>query len=237
MCYTKTKTGGDGRMQKRLSDQIADDIIAMIAIEKRFKPGDQLPNENELSEELNVSRTTLREAIRILVTNGVLEIRRGLGTFVKHDFDSGQTIEALNHISDARIGAKDLYEMRLIFEPEAAYYATIRATDAELERILMYGRQIEEKIKLGQDRTDVEQKFHKSISNATHNAFMDKLMPVIFEAIDAGVVLSQTSERALQDTINDHQMIMEFMKARNPEGARSAMKIHILRAINDLEIN
>ena len=85
--------------------------MTMIAIEKRFSPGDQLPNENELSEELSVSRTTLREAIRILVTNGVLEIRRGLGTFVKHDFDSGQTIEALNHISDARIGAKDLYEM------------------------------------------------------------------------------------------------------------------------------
>lgn len=223
-------------MQKRLSDQIADDIMAMIAIEKRFSPGDQLPNENELSEELNVSRTTLREAIRVLVTNGVLEIKRGLGTFVKQDFDISQTMKSLNHISDARIGAKDLYEMRLIFEPEAAYYATIRATDSELERILDYGKQIEEKIKLGEDRTDVEQKFHKSISKATHNAFMDKLMPVIFQAIDAGVFLSQTSEHALQDTITDHKMIMEFMKARNPEGARSAMKVHILRAISDLEI-
>lgn len=62
-------------------------------------------------------------------------------------------------------------------------------------------------------------------------------MPVIYQAIDAGVVLSQANDRASQDTINDHRMIMEFMKARNPEGARSAMKIHILRAINDLEIN
>ncbi len=224
-------------MQKRLSDQIADDIMTLIAIEKRFGPGDKLPNENELSEKLNISRTTLREAIRILVTNGVLEIKRGRGTFVREDFDVSKTLQSLNQISEARIGARDLYEMRLIFEPEAAYYATIRATDAELERILDYGKQIEEKIIRGEDRTEVEQKFHKSISKATHNAFIDKLMPVIYQAIDAGVVLSQANDRASQDTINDHRMIMEFMKARNPEGARSAMKIHILRAINDLEIN
>lgn len=224
-------------MQKRLSDQIADDIMTLIAIEKRFGPGDKLPNENELSEKLNISRTTLREAIRILVTNGVLEIKRGRGTFVREDFDVSKTLQSLNQISEARIGARDLYEMRLIFEPEAAYYATIRATDAELERILDYGKQIEEKITRGEDRTEVEQKFHKSISKATHNAFIDKLMPVIYQAIDAGVVLSQANDRASQDTINDHRMIMEFMKARNPEGARSAMKIHILRAINDLEIN
>ncbi|BAM48445.1 FadR/GntR family transcriptional regulator [Amphibacillus xylanus] len=224
-------------MQKRLSDQIADDIMTLIAIEKRFGPGDKLPNENELSEKLNISRTTLREAIRILVTNGVLEIKRGRGTFVREDFDVSKTLQSLNQISEARIGARDLYEMRLIFEPEAAYYATIRATDTELERILDFGKQIEEKIIRGEDRTEVEQKFHKSISKATHNAFIDKLMPVIYQAIDAGVVLSQANDRASQDTINDHRMIMEFMKARNPEGARSAMKIHILRAINDLEIN
>src|SRR5699024_12169985 len=114
----------------------------MIMIEKRFTPGDQLPNEIELSEELNISRTTLREAIRILVTNGILEIKRGLGTFVKTDIDTSQTMQDLNKLSKVRINAKDLYEMRLIFEPEAAYYATLRATNAELQRILEYGKQI-----------------------------------------------------------------------------------------------
>lgn|SRR5699024_6683321 len=223
-------------VQKRLSDHIADDIISMISIEKRFKPGDQLPNENALSEELNISRTTLRESIRILVANGVLEIKRGRGTFVKENFDETHTMKSLHNLSHTRMGAKDLYEMRLIFEPEAAYYATIRATDAELQRILEYGEQIEQKIKLGLDRTDVEQRFHKSISKATHNEFMDKLMPVIFQAIDTGVALSQESERATEDTLNDHKMIMEFMEARNAEGARSAMKIHILHAMSDLGI-
>lgn len=221
---------------KRLSDSIADDILSMITIEKRFSPGDKLPNEMELSEKLNISRTTLREAIRILVTNGILEIKRGRGTFVKKGIDVSNTMQSFNDLSNARINAKDLYEIRLIFEPEAAYYATIRASDAELKRILDYGKQIEEKINLGQDRTDVEQKFHKAIAKATHNEFMDKLMPVIFQGIDKGVILSQKNERVAKDTINDHKMIMEFMEARNPEGARSAMKIHILHAMKDLGI-
>lgn len=222
--------------RKRLSDRIADDILAMITIEKKFQPGDKLPNEIELSEELDISRTTLREAIRILVTNGILEIKRGKGTYVKENINLSETMQSLHDLSNARINAKDLYEMRLIFEPEAAYYATIRASDAELKRILDYGKQIEERIQRNEDRTDVEQKFHQSIAKATHNEFMDKLMPVIYQAIDKGVLLSQQDESVALDTLRDHQMIMEFMEARNPEGARSAMKIHILRAMKDLGI-
>src|SRR5699024_9341979 len=148
---------------KRLSDSIAEDILAMITIEKKFQPGDQLPNEIDLSSELNVSRTTLREAIRILVTNGILEIKRGRGTFVKKDIDKRHNMQKFNDLSNAIIDAKDLYEIRLIFEPEAAYYATKRASDTELNRILNYGKQIEQKINEKKDRTDVEQKFHRAI--------------------------------------------------------------------------
>ena len=134
------------------------------------------------------------------------------------------------------MNAKDLYEMRLIFEPEAAYLATLRATDDELKKILKLGKKIEEKIRKGEDRTEVEQEFHKSIAKATHNEFMNKLMPVIYEAIDKGVVLSEEKEIAIQDTVIDHRMIIEFMEARNAEGAKNAMKIHILHAIKELDI-
>lgn len=67
---------------KMLSQSVADTILSMITIEKRFSAGDKLPNELDLSEELNVSRTTLREAIRILAAYDILEIQRGKGTFV-----------------------------------------------------------------------------------------------------------------------------------------------------------
>lgn len=220
---------------KRLSDRIADEILSMITIEKKFQPGDKLPNEIELSEQLNVSRTTLREAIRVLVTNNILEIQRGKGTFVKENIDT-EHMKSFSGLSSAIINARDLYEMRLIFEPEAAYYATLRATDAELKRILDFGKQIEEKILNNEDRTEVEQKFHQSIAQATHNEFMDKLMPVIFQAINKGVILSQKNELVTKHTLNDHRLIMEFMEARNAEGAKSAMKIHILHAMQYLRI-
>lgn len=221
--------------EKRLSDSIADAILSMITIEKRFKPGDKLPNENQLSKELKVSRTTLREAFRILAAGNVVEIRRGKGSFIREDFEE-QSMETLSPLTTAKVDAGDLYEMRLIFEPEAAYYATKRATDTELSRILALGERIEFLIREGKDRTTDEQAFHKAIAKATHNEFMNRLMPIIFEAIDKGVMLSESKKAVVEETISDHRMLLQFMKSRNAEGARTAMKIHILHAIEQLEL-
>ena len=219
---------------KMLSQSIADTILSMITIEKRFAAGDKLPNENELSAELNVSRTTLREAIRILVAYNILEIQRGKGTFVTQT--AFEQEPDLGQLSEIKVNAKDLYEMRLIFEPEAAYLAAIRGTDAEIKRILEFGERIEQEIKSGQDRTDNEHSFHKAIAQATHNEFMNQLMPILYQAIAKGVTLSAMSQKAVSDTVGDHQMIMDFLKQRNAEGAKNAMKIHIMHAIRELGI-
>ncbi|WFR55902.1 FadR/GntR family transcriptional regulator [Anaerocolumna sp. AGMB13025] len=220
---------------KMLSERIADDILSMITIEKRFLPGAKLPNENELSAELKISRTTLREAIRILVTHEILEIQRGKGTYVT-DTSKIRENSVLEEFATVKVNAKDIYEIRLIFEPEAAYYATERATDNELKRILKYGRKVEEKIINGEDRREEEQAFHKSIAKATHNEFMNKLMPIIYQGINKGVTLSIKNEQAVKDTLNDHRMIMEFLEQRNAEGAKTAMKLHILHAMKELDI-
>ena len=184
----------------RLSDRIADSILSMITVEQRFLPGSKLPNENILSEELKVSRTTLREAIRILATEGILEIRRGRGTFVREDFKQKQP-KGMSALATATVKARDLYEMRLIFEPEAAYYAALRATEEEIQRILALGAEIEGRIQKREDRTEVEQAFHKSIAKATHNEFMNQLMPVIYEGINKGVQLSAAYEEGVQATL------------------------------------
>ena len=219
---------------KMLSQSIADTILSMITIEKRFTAGDKLPNENELSAELNVSRTTLREAIRILVAYNILEIQRGKGTFVTQA--AFEQTPDLGQLSDIKVNAKDLYEMRLIFEPEAAYLAAIRGTDAEIKRILEFGERIEQEIKAGKDRTDNEHSFHKAIAQATHNEFMNQLMPILYQAIAKGVTLSAMSQKAVLDTVNDHRMIMDFLEQRNAEGAKNAMRIHIMHAIRELGI-
>ncbi len=219
---------------KMLSQSIADSILSMITIEKRFSVGDKLPNEMELSEELHVSRTTLREAVRILVAYNLLEVRRGKGTYVTEKvLEQPQDLEQLSAV---RVNAKDLYEMRLIFEPEAAYLAAVRGTDAEIKRILEYGERIEDEIRSGRDRTNDEHSFHKAIAQATHNEFMNKLMPILYQAISKGVVLSTQSEKAMKDTLGDHRIIMEFLEQRNAEGARNAMRIHIMHAMKELDI-
>lgn len=218
------------KKEKSLAESVADDILAMITIDKKFSIGDKLPNENDLSAELKISRTTLREAIRILVSYNVLEIRRGKGTYIADNKELDENF-SLGQLTNMKHNVKDLYEMRLIFEPEIAYYAAKRATDKEIERILYYGKLEEEKIMNNEDRTEVEQAFHNSIAKATHNEFMNKLMPIIYKAIYTGVILSDEYPMVVQDTLNDHGMIMDFLSKRDAEGAKTAMKLHIIHAM------
>ena len=211
---------------ERLADSTAQQIVEMIEEENRFSVGDKLPNENDLAGELGVSRSTLREAVKILTTNGILEIRRGKGTFV-----TSNTIINSGNLNDIASGLDDLFEMRLMFEPDCAYLAAERATDEEIETICYYGEEIEKKILSGEDRTFEEQKFHESIANATHNAFVKQFMPIIFNAIKKGVVVMTKDQDVSEDNLKDDRLIMEFLKKRNPEGARTAMRLHIIHAM------
>ncbi len=215
---------------ERLADSTARQIIKMIENENRFSVGDKLPNENDLSSELGVSRSTLREAIKILTTNGILEIRRGKGTFV-----TSNTIIDSSDLNDIASGLDDLFEMRLMFEPDCAYYAAERATDEEIDIICRYGEEIEKKILSGEDRTFEEQKFHESIANATHNSFVKQFMPIIFNAIKKGVVVLTKDQDVSDDNLKDDRLIMEFLKKRNADGARTAMRLHIIHAMERLE--
>ena len=95
-----------------------------------YEAGQKLPNENDLSLQLGISRTTLREAIRILVSQGHLQVRRGSGTFVSGPLN--QAAETSLDMNDMKVTLRDLYEARLIFEPQAAALAARRASDEEI---------------------------------------------------------------------------------------------------------
>lgn len=217
------------RQEPSLSLQIADELKEKILINKEYKIGDKLPNENLLSEELNVSRTTLREAIRILVTENILEIKRGKGTFIINDTLDNHDFGKLNNtVSDL----KDLLELRLIIEPMAVYYATKRATDKEIENIISLGQIVESKILNQENRNNEEQSFHNAIAKASHNSFIKDLMPIINEAINKGVNLSKEFSKINDLTMSDHKLIMDFMKERNADGAKVAMELHIINAMS-----
>lgn len=218
-----------------LSERVAEALSQMI-LEGRFQPGSQLPGELSLARELNVSRTTLREAIRILATRGLLEVRRGAGTFVTRserihgDFD-------LLRIRDTHVSLKSLYEMRLMFEPQAAYYACLRASDEEIRSILDFGEALEAIIPARDPSWDeYEQKFHNAIASAAHNEFITVLLPIFNRAIRRGVVLANESPEVASHSLGDHRLIMDYLRLRNPIGARAAMHLHILNTMRDFEI-
>lgn len=217
--------------ENALSERIANDILDMIGEGRRFRPGDKLPNELDLSQELGVSRATLREAIRILSAQGVLEVHRGKGTFVANSKQLEDDFSML-HLNHIRVNVKDLYEMRLIFEPQAAYYAAKRATDQEIERILEYGM-LDEKMILNRSKQwdYVEQQFHNAIASATHNHFITSLLPIFNKAIHSGIILANEDPVIAENTLQDHRLIMKYLKERNAEGARVAMHLHMINTM------
>jgi DNA-binding FadR family transcriptional regulator len=202
----------------------------MITLEARFSPGDKLPSELDLARELGVSRTTLREAVRVLMSQGYLEVRRGKGTYVSdtkalpEDFPGG--------LSNMRVNVKELYEMRLIFEPQAAYYAAVRASDAEIAEIARLAAVNEEMIRTGSPLWDQsEQQFHNAIASAAHNRFITSLLPLFNRAIHSGIILANESPIVATNTLQDHRYVVDYLLSRSGEGAKTAMHLHIINTM------
>ena len=157
---------------KTLAECVADEIASMIVVEKRFQSGSRIPNESDFSKELFVSRSTFREAVKILSERGILEVRHGSGTYVcKNVFDTYSP----SHQSG--VDALELNEIRLMIEPEAAYLAALRASENELRRIEHYSLAVEEKVLADKDRLSDEIRFHLAIAAAAHNSFMEMMAP------------------------------------------------------------
>lgn len=216
-------------IKKSLSQQVADDIYHMIVNENSFTPGSQLPNENDLSQQLGVSRATLREAIRTLVSQGILEVYRGKGTFIASDVKVLADFE-MGDFDSKRVRLRDLYETRLMFEPPMTAFACQRATDKEIEHILQLGAEVEQYIHAGKDRTEADQAFHQAIVMAAHNDFLLRLIPVVNRAIAESISFNPDDQILAEDTLRDHALVMEFLRKRDATGAKQAMSIHIRHA-------
>ena len=199
-----------------------------------------MPNENTLSSRLGVSRATLREAIRILAAQGVLDVYRGRGTFISPDIYTLNDI-GLESMERVRVHLKDLYEARLLFEPEIASIVCRRASDAELKKIFEVGAEVEKVILAGKDRTEMDSEFHKILVKASHNEFLQRLFPIIDKSIQEAIKLNgcklPSEDLLAKDTLRDHALLMEFLKKRDAVSARNAMSIHLHHIITKLYIN
>lgn len=222
--------------KQSLAQQTADTLYEMIADDGLWQPGDQLPNENELASKLGISRATLREAIHLLTAQGILTVQRGRGTFVARNANLSGRYD-LGDLQLVRARLRDLFEARLLFEPELAAMACRRASDEELEHILSFGAAVEDAIRTGRDRTEFDQAFHQAIVTAAHNGFLARLVPIINHAVMEAIQFRGPEETLKKITLQDHSLLMDFIRDRDARGARQAMAIHLRRAIRSLGLN
>ena len=219
--------------KQNLSQRTAEQLYNQIVAEGQLKPGDKLPNEVELARQLGVSRATLREALRDLTVQGILEVRRGKGTFVSRQAGEVEDF-GFDRLGRIKGQLRDLFELRSIFEPKAAALACRRATEKELADILDKGRAVEQCIRAGQDRTQTDRAFHTAIVRAAHNEFMARLLPIINRAVEGAISSGGHGEELAQVTLRDHALLLEFLAKRDPEGAEHAMAIHMRHAMDEM---
>lgn len=217
--------------KENLSQQTAQRLYAMIAVEGRLAPGDKLPNEVELSQTLGVGRTTLREAIRALSTQGVLEVRRGRGTFVC--LQVGEIDDfGFSQLGRMQGQLRDLFELRSLFEPQAARLSCLRCTPAERQEILDRGAEVERCITQGLDRGQADRELHAAILRGAHNEFLLRLLPMIHRAVDAALAHGAHGEQLAEDTRRDHALLLDFFRRGDEIGAEHAMAIHLRRSMD-----
>ncbi len=225
---------------ENLSQRTAETLKRMLVEEHKYNYGEKLPNENELSQELGVSRSTLREAIKTLISNGVLVVKRGKGTFVAEKIDQYSQDVDVNDFLNKKVTLRDLYETRLIFEPEAAALACKRATDEEIDEIIRLGEICQAELKKdprGDKRIESESAFHGAILKASHNEFLGHFLPILTNTIRKTIELNYNLDVIAEEAYKDHIMIMNFLKSRDSVGVKSAVTIHLHHAVLNEKIS
>lgn len=225
---------------RRIHGSVARNLgVAILA--GRHAPGDVLPGEIDFSEQLGVSRTAYREAIRILSAKGLVESRPKTGTRVSArgrwnlldpdilawTFEGGP--------SEAFI--RDLFELRMIVEPAAAALAAARRSVEDVARM---GRALEDMARHGlatEAGRAADQAFHNAILEAACNGPLFSLSSSIAAAVTWTTIFKQRSHTQPRDPMPDHRAVHEAIVAADPEAARTAMTELVRLALADTELS
>ena len=194
-------------------------------------PGERLPDERTMAIEYGVSRTSIREAIKMLEASGILVVRKALGIFVSQN--PGVLIDPLgmSYISDKEKMLNDWYAARLILEPEIIRMVIENATDEEIEQIIGIGRQEAEAVKAGRsDFLEIDKNFHGMLAKATHNEVMMRLIPTLHESAYYGIAGERLPAQIIEEALTIHKEIIRFLEIRDAMGAMLAMRYHLLVA-------
>ena len=153
---------------KLLAEQVEEQIYHYI-LDTPFEPGAKLPNEFELGERFGVGRSTVREAVKLLSSKGIVEVRRGSGTYVVTTTKGLSDPLGLRSVRDKNALALDLVNVRLLLEPGIAEMAARNATQEDIERLRRLCERVEQKIHDGDRYIEDDIAFHTCIAESSKN--------------------------------------------------------------------
>ena len=210
--------------RKLLGAQTEDDLMSYI-LGTPVPIGEKLPNEFELGQMFQVGRSTIREAVKSLVTKGILEVRRGDGTYVKSHCSLAEDPLGLSRLDDKYKLALELMDVRLILEPEIAASAAAHATPENKAELQALCGEVERLCLIGEDHTPKDIAFHTCIARCSQNRVMEMLVPIINTAVTTFASLTHRTLR--RETIQTHRAITDAILAGDAVGARCAMVMHL----------
>ena len=218
----------------RVYQDIVFQLRNLIA-EGKLRPGDQLPPERELSETFQVSRASVREAIRALESIGLVESRQGEGTYV---VDNAHVL--LQRLAGDLFQEQDalvkIFEVRKILEPEIAAFAAERATPLEIQEMADILEKQATEIAQGETGVEEDTAFHSALARAAKNKWLLRLTDAIVDSLRESRERSlQTGDRPVR-SLAGHREILEAIKAQDAGWARRATLRHLEEIENILWI-
>ncbi len=204
--------------------QIRDDIIR-----GRRKPGDRLPPEQVLAEQFRVSRTGVREAVRVLESQGLIRVRHGYagGVFVA---DAGLTsvLGALEtSLQLGNLEVNEVYETRVLFEPAIARLVVDRGTSAIISRLHENVERAEAMLDAGSDIFVANLEFHAILAQAAGNRVFALIMQAVLELLERLDSLVPTNRGVSRNAVHDHSHLLDAIRAKDADRAEQLMVKHL----------
>jgi len=217
----------------RLSEQIVEQIERQI-LHGELQPGQQLPSERELAERFGASRTSVREAIRVLREKGLVEVHPGRGTFVVNNHSQGlrQSLGWALRANPAK-GFNDLIEVRELLEPEIAALAAQRATEKHLEIMRQAIARMDASLDDAQAFIEADSDFHIALAEAAGNELLSLMLDTIVDLLHELRLRIFHVPGGPQRGQYYHRQILEAVLARDPEQARRSMRAHMQQVRED----
>jgi GntR family transcriptional regulator, transcriptional repressor for pyruvate dehydrogenase complex len=206
----------------------ATETLRRFILTEDLKPDEQLPSERELSESLSVSRNIVREALSVLVAEGLIVKQPGRGIFVT-DFDRAKVAPqiAVSFDYNGRSPAA-LSEARAAVELGAISLIARRISDVEIQQLAAINRSLEENLRLRRSTIKDDIEFHTLLLQSTHNPVLIELIPLLVEYFRLAVLYKPSAIfHNPERVIAEHDRIIAALQARDAVAARQALIDHL----------